>query len=101
MREMQNLKNNNVNKKSLNKNPPKQLQRERGNTDQKTTQPKIGNSTYRQALTGQHKENQNDSNIEQTVQQILEKLTNLDDRITRIEHSAKGAIPKRLTNGGK
>lgn len=100
-KEMQKLKNNNENKKSLNKNPPKQPQRERGNTDQKTTQPKNGNRTFSQALAGQHGENQNDSNIEQTLQQILEKLTNLDNRITRIEYSAKGAIPKRLTNGGK
>lgn len=56
--------------------------------------------TYSQAVTGTsaaaETQNTNRQNItiEQTLHTILDKLNKLEERITKIEYSAKGAIPK-------
>lgn len=99
-KEMQKIKNKQLKKPSLPKQP------------QRSTQPKAPgatsiqqgnaskNKTYSQVITGktiksnERKTNEANSSIDKTLQQILEKLNKMDERISKLEYRAQGAIPK-------
>ena len=88
-KEIQKLRNKTIAKPNLPQQPERNPKPEaKANT---STKPR----TYGQVLAGnfQVSKNQQNNSIEQTLQQILEKLTKLDDRITKLEVSAKRAIP--------
>lgn len=61
---------------------------------------KESKSYYGRIVEGKRKTENNEtnknSNLEQTLQQIFGRLTNLDERITKVEYSTKEAIPKSL-----
>lgn len=47
------------------------------------------------AKSGEYKPNQtNYSSVDTMLQQILEKLNKMDERISKLEYRAQGAIPK-------
>lgn len=65
---------------------------------------KIGSKTYAQVATNITKKahstvrgKDEPSNISKTLEIILEKLNSFDERLKKIEYSAKGAIPKSRT----
>lgn len=96
-KEMQKLKDKRTKKPALPKQP------QRNNEQAPADSASAGKKTYSQTVTGKpttnHTQelNQNVS-IQNSLQQIMEKLTQMDERISRLENSAKGAIPK-YSNG--
>lgn len=104
-KEMQKLKDKNTKKvirpnqpqRDNNRNPAPATEKSQSRT---TTNNAENRKTYNMAVKNTTEDNkkQNNPATDQILQQILDKLNKLDDRITRLEYSNKGAIPKRLGN---
>lgn len=96
-REIQKIKDKSMKKQNLPKQPQRVTQQKpevRYNLVDKIR-------SYSQIVTGNKEDRidkNQDSSIDKTLQQILEMLTKMDERIIRLEYSAKGAIPKRKNN---
>lgn len=96
-KEMQKLKEKRTKKTTLPKQPQRNYQQipatsineaQKSYSQAVSDKPEISNESQNQ------KQSQNDL-IQTTLQQIMQKLTKLDERINRLEHSTKGAIPKK------
>lgn len=86
-------------KDKQNKKPILPKRPQRVNQQESVTRTIEDGRTYSQAASGESQtkiSNKTNTSIEQTLQQILERLTKMDERITRLEYSAKGAIPKNF-----
>lgn len=104
-KEMQKIKDNRSKKTDLPRKPYRSNQQvpasNRRNEETKE------NKSYSQVVSGKSNNNQQqqiqksdqNSSIQNTLQQILDKLSNMDERIKYFEYSAKGAIPKRHLQG--